>query len=170
MGIMVVLYIFDEGQCDPKKCTAKKLLRFKLAQPLASLRRLPRGSVVLNPHSEKSISCEDSEAANRHGLVVLDLSWKNIESFPKLGDDFHSRSLPYLLAANPVNWGKPMKLTSAEAFAAALYIMGYKEQARKVLEKLSWGLGFLELNKEPLERYSDAKTSAEIVAIQSDYI
>ncbi len=170
MGVMVVLYIFDEGQCDPKKCTAKKLLRFKLAQPLASLRRLPRGSVVLDPHSEKSISREDSEAANRHGLVVLDLSWKNIESFPKLGEGFRSRSLPYLLAANPVNWGKPMKLTSAEAFSAALYIMGYKEQATKVLEKLSWGLGFLELNKEPLERYSDAKTSAEVVVIQSDYI
>jgi pre-rRNA-processing protein TSR3 len=69
-----------------------------------------------------------------------------------------------------VNWGKPMKLSSAEAFAAALYIMGFKEQASKVLEKLSWGLGFLELNREPLERYSEARTSAEVVAIQSDYI
>ena len=63
-----------------------------------------------------------------------------------------------------------MKLSSAEAFAAALYIMGFKEQATKVLEKLSWGLGFLELNHEPLERYSEARTSAEVVAIQSDYI
>jgi pre-rRNA-processing protein TSR3 len=170
MGVMVVLYIYDEGQCDPKKCTAKKLLRFKLAQPLASLRRLPRGSIVLDPHSEKAISREDSEAALKHGLVVLDLSWKNIESFPKLGEDFRSRSLPYLLAANPVNWGKPMKLTSAEAFAAALYIMGFEGQAVRVLEKLSWGLGFLELNHEPLVRYSEAKTSAEVVAIQSDYI
>jgi len=170
MGIMVVLYIYDEGQCDPKKCTARKLLRFKLAQPLASLRRLPRGSVVLDPHSEKAVSREDSEAAERHGIVVLDLSWKNIESFPKLGEEYRSRSLPYLLAANPVNWGKPMKLTSAEAFAAALYIMGFKEQAKRVLEKLSWGLGFLELNREPLERYSEARTSAEVVAIQADYI
>jgi ribosome biogenesis protein Tsr3 len=32
------------------------------------------------------------------------------------------------------------------------------------------GLGFLELNREPLTRYSEAKTSAEVVAIQSDYI
>ena len=80
------------------------------------------------------------------------------------------RALPYLLAGNPVNFGRPFKLNSAEAFAAALYILGYKEQAEKVLSKFNWGHSFLELNKEPLEEYSKAKNSREIVEIQGHYI
>ena len=69
-----------------------------------------------------------------------------------------------------MNFGRPLKLNSAEAFAAALYILGYKEQAERVLSKFNWGHSFLELNKEPLEEYATAKNSAEIVEIQSHYI
>jgi pre-rRNA-processing protein TSR3 len=54
--------------------------------------------------------------------------------------------------------------------AAALYIVGFKEQAKALLSKFSFGEQFLILNQEPLERYSQAKTSAEVVSIQSDYI
>ncbi len=75
-----------------------------------------------------------------------------------------------MLAGNPVNFGKPFKLNSAEAFAAALYIFGKKEQAEKVMSKFNWGHSFLELNREPLEEYSTAKNSTEIVEMQSHYI
>ncbi len=80
------------------------------------------------------------------------------------------RALPYLLAGNPVNFGRPFKLNSAEALAAALYILGCKKQAEKVMSKFNWGHSFLELNKEPLEEYATAKNSTEIVKIQSHYI
>ena len=43
------------------------------------------------------------------------------------------RMLPLLLAANPVNWGKPGRLTTAEAMAAVLYLLGRQEQAEQIL-------------------------------------
>jgi pre-rRNA-processing protein TSR3 len=166
----VRLYVYDEGQCDPKKCTGKKLVRFNLAQEISSLRRAPNRAVVLTPFSEKSISREDRPAAEAHGLLVMDLSWNQIDDFPVLRKDLRQRSLPYMLAANPVNWGHPFKLSSVEALAAALYIMGYQEQALQALAKFSWGEQFIKLNQEPLDRYAEAETSAEVVRIQMEYV
>lgn len=167
---LVPIYVYDEGQCDPKRCTAKKLVRLGIAKEVHDLRRVPRGCMVLDPASEKAVSAEDLRTVQSSGILVMDLSWKNIESFPKVGRGTLPRALPYLLAANPVNWGKPMKLSSAEAVAAGLYIVGLKDQARFLLSRFSFGEQFLILNHEPLERYSQAVTSAEVVAIQADYI
>jgi pre-rRNA-processing protein TSR3 len=125
---------------------------------------------VLNPFAEKALSMEDLSRAKKHGIVVLDLSWRNIENLPRMPSQLAQRGLPYLLAANPVNWGKPMQLSSVEALAASLYILGEKEHARTILSKFSWGLNFIDLNKEPLDRYSEAATSAEVVAIQNEYV
>ncbi len=166
----MALYVYDEGQCDPKRCTAKKMMRMGLANEVRHLRMVPWGCVVLDPAAEKAVSAEDSEAARAHGVLVMDLSWKNIDAFPKVGRSTRPRALPYLLAANPVNWGRPMRLSSAEAMGAALFIMGFEEEARSLLSKFSFGEQFLVLNKEPLERYAAARTSAEVVAIQADYV
>jgi pre-rRNA-processing protein TSR3 len=75
-----------------------------------------------------------------------------------------------LLAANPVNFGRPFRLTSAEAFAAALYILGEEEQSRDILTKFRWGCRFFELNEEPLSLYARAPDSAGVVAIQETYL
>ena len=166
----VPLFAYDEGHCDPKKCTARKMIRLGLVKELRSVRALPYGALVLNPTAEKAISREDVPMAVKHGLVVMDLSWNRIDSFPKLRNDLEQRALPLLFAANPVNWGKPQRLTSVEAMAAALFIMGFREEAEHLLGKFSWGEQFLRLNMEPLERYAAAETSAEVVRVQADYL
>jgi pre-rRNA-processing protein TSR3 len=61
-------------------------------------------------------------------------------------------------------------LSSVEALAAALYIVGEKEQAAGVLAKIGWGIRFLEVNREPLELYAAAGDSAEVIKIQELYL
>ena len=63
----VRLYIYDEKQCDPKKCTGRKLVRFNLAQEISSLRRIPHGAIVLTPWAEKAVSREDAARAAARG-------------------------------------------------------------------------------------------------------
>ena len=81
-----------------------------------------------------------------------------------------SRALPFIVAANPVNYGKPFKLTTLEAFAAALYILGDVEQAKEIMNIYKWGPHFLELNHEPLDEYRMAKNSEEVITIMKRYI
>jgi len=165
---MITLYAYDARECDPKKCTAKKMARFGLLTIVPNLKGFPRGCVLLTPIAKKAFSPEDREAAERHGLAVLDVSWKR-ERFPRAVGT-KARALPFLVAANPVNFGKPFKLSSVEALAAALYILGEVGQAEQLLSKFKWGPHFLDLNREMLDEYSKAKTSGEVVRAQALFI
>ncbi|MCL4169443.1 UNVERIFIED_CONTAM: hypothetical protein GTU68_065472, partial [Idotea baltica] len=80
------------------------------------------------------------------------------------------RLLPYLIAANPVNYGKPSKLSCAEALAAGLYILGWRDDARTLMGRFSWGNSFEKLNKELLEAYAECSSSAEILKVQDSYL
>ena len=167
----IKLIIYHLNDDDPKKCTAKKMDKFSLAKVVNNIKQIPKNAILLNPFSEKSISKEDLSIAQKSGIVALDCSWENAERiFRKLQKFCNSRALPYLLAANSVNYGKPFKLTTLEAFAATLYILGEKDQAKEILQIYKWAPHFLELNYNPLEDYLKAKDSKEIINIMDSYI
>ena len=165
----VRLYLYYARQCDPKKCSGIKLTKFDLARKYENIGETPKGAVLMDPAAEQALSRADN---TKRGIIVLDCSWEHAEeTFPLLEKfDLQRRALPYLLAANPVNFGRPFRLNSAEAFAAALFITGHEEQAKKVLSKFNWGHSFFELNEEPLADYAAAKNSAEVVKAQRLYI
>ncbi len=165
----IPLHLYHANQCDPKKCTGKKLARFGLAHMHKNPHKLPSGAIFLNPMAQQALSPADNY--NR-GIVVLDCSWEEVERiFPMLQRlRLEHRALPYMLAANPVNFGKPFKLGTVEAFAAALYILGNKKKSEEILNKFKWGHTFLELNCEPLTAYSMAKNSTEVVNIQNEFM
>jgi len=165
------LIVYHANEDDPKKCSAKKLHKFGFVKLETNIRRTPKNAVLLNPFAEKSLSKEDLEIAEKNGILAVDCSWKNAEkSFDYLDKRNHSRALPFLVATNPINYGKPFKLTTLEAIAAALYIFDNLELAEKILKLYKWGSNFLILNKEPLEDYRKAKDSKEIIKIMKQYI
>ena len=147
------------------------MAKFGFAKLETNIRKTPKDCILLNPFAKKSISKEDLPTAKKHGILAVDCSWKNAEtSFDFLVKKNRSRSLPFVLAANPVNYGKPFKLSTLEAFATTLYILDCVEQARDILNLYKWGPHFLVLNKEPLEEYLKADTSAEIIKIMNQYL
>jgi len=182
------LYAYDEGQCDPKKCTVRKLARAGLVKSVKVLRKIPHNTILLLPTAEKALSPADK--STKTSVTVLDCSWKKTETGGF--EDFlrrveqegwerkgkrgrrewgrRKRALPFLIAANPVNYGKPFLLSSAEALAAALFILGEQEQSQRVLGGFKWGNEFLRLNWERLLAYSGAKDSGEVVALQSGFL
>ena len=165
---MIPVIIHDKCQCDPKKCTAKRMLKFGLGKEAKTLSAVPSGSIVLSPFSKTALSPADIVHA-RKGLVVMDLTWTNIDEFPRVRGT-NERALPYLLASNPINWGRPMELNSAEAVLASLLILGEKEQAESFLGRFNWAPEFIRLNGSMLEDYSKAKDSSEVVRIQNEYL
>jgi len=122
---------------------------------------------VLNPFSERAFSPADRKRVEDFGLVALDCSWEHAEKILSKHVRGTSRCLPILIAGNPVNFGKATKLTTAEALAAALYIAGFKQEARELLSVFTWGHTFLELNYALLENYAAAQDSTEIIKMQN---
>lgn len=168
------LHVRYEGDDDPEKCSARKLDRFELVTLHRSTRSTPSG-IVLNPFADQALSpadrpaTQDEKSATSHRLVALDCSWETAKAEAFRLDGPH-RSLPFLVAANPVNFGTPFQLNTVEAFAGALSILGYREQAEEILGKFNWGHTFLELNDEPLRRYAECSDSAEVIDVQSEYL
>ena len=167
----IKLYVYHTNQCNPKRCTGKKLARLEHVSLLRNFKQIPHNCIILNPAAQKALSREDAKYANMHGIAVVDCSWEKAEELLfKLKNRGVSRALPYLVAANPTNFGKPFKLSTVEAFAAALYIVGNEDQAQRILGKFKWGLHFLQMNKQPLDEYFRASSSQEVVEAQKEFL
>ena len=104
-------------------------------------------------------------------IVAVDCSWEKAEdTFSMIKKGMRSRALPFLVAANPVNYGHPYKLTTVEALASTLVILGKRQQAESLLNLFSWGPHFLHLNKQPLADYQSARTSRDVIDAMKFYI
>lgn len=169
VGRPLPLYLYMAKQCDPKKCTAQRILRSKLAFPVRSLlkpQKIPYSSIVLNPHAQQFLLGADSQKFR--SLCVLDCSWRLAEKIFQLRRP-GNRRIPFLIAANPVNYGKP-KLCSAEAVVAALFILRQQTSVEEVLSSFRWGAEFMKLNSSRLEAYASTKTQEEMVSAETTQI
>ncbi|MDO5852132.1 MAG: DUF367 family protein [Methanobacteriaceae archaeon] len=165
------IVIYHSQECDPRRCTSIKLERQNKVNIVKNIRKLPYNAILLDAEADKSISPSDRERIEKYGISALDCSWKKLKksSFNFKSKKNH-RLLPFLVAANPVNYGKPCILSTAEALAASLYIIGFKKEAQDLMGIFKWGPHFITLNEKLLEAYSEAKTSTEIIKIQNEFL
>lgn len=117
------------------------------------------------------VSPTDREIIRDYGCAVVDCSWARLDDTPfNRMKTPHPRLLPFFVAANPINYGKPCELSCVEAIAATLFITGYPDEAKLYLGKFSWGHSFLELNKELLENYALCTNSEQVIEVQEKFL
>ncbi|KAJ3047697.1 hypothetical protein HK097_011293, partial [Rhizophlyctis rosea] len=167
--IPLPLAMWDFDHCDPKRCSGRKLARLDMLRTLRVGQRFK--GLVLTPKGKQSVSPADRTIVEQSGLCVVDCSWARVDEVPfdKIRSP-HERLLPYLVAANPVNYGRPFKLNCVEALAAALYITGYKSYGLRLLSKFKWGHAFYEINETVLDIYASCTDSASVIRAQTEYL
>ena len=110
--------------------------------------------------SESASRCSGRPAAfardyhliHSDGLAVVDCSWNRLDDVPFARiKSAAPRLLPWLVAANPVNYGAVQARRRRGASARGLYISGYRDAAELLMNKFKWGHGFITLNREVLE-------------------
>ncbi|KZP33868.1 DUF367-domain-containing protein [Athelia psychrophila] len=157
--------MWDFDHCDPRRCSGKKLSRLGLIKELKVGSRF-RG-IVVSPKGTQVISPADYDLVLEYGLAVVECSWARLDDVPfsKIASP-HERLLPYLIATNPTNYGKPWRLNCVEALAAAFYITGFDSYAERLLGCFGWGAAFWKVNRVYLERYKACKSAEEVTSAQ----
>ena len=164
--IKLSMLYFD--QCDPKKCTGKKMERLGLLKEIKFSRNY--GGILLTPNGKKICSIEDHDIIATKGICVIDCSWAKFEELHLDLHKIETRSLPFMVAVNPVNFGKAYKLSCVEAFAACLFLGGFEKEARFIMDHFKWGEHFFKVNEELLGKYKGIKSQEDIKEIQEKYI
>lgn len=75
-----------------------------------------------------------------------------------------------MVAVNPVNYGKPLKLSCVEAIAATLFLAGFEDDSKKLLSHFKWGVSFLDVNKDVFSLYQQCKLSEEIKIKEIEFL
>ncbi|KAI4280913.1 MAG: hypothetical protein L6R38_004072 [Xanthoria sp. 2 TBL-2021] len=152
---------WDLEHCDPKRCSGKRLMHFGMMRELSVGQKFQ--GVVISPNAKTLISPLDAPLLETYGAAVVECSWVRISEVPwsKIGGK-HERILPYLVAANPTNYGRPWRLNCAEALAATFFILGHEDWSEHVLQHFSYGRPFLEINAQVLKRYAACKDEKEV--------
>ena len=167
------LHVIHLNQDDPRKCTARALERRGHAILHYDAKYSPKRGVLLDPNSGVLLGPDDRVLMDRGAAIVaLDCSWKQLnESLSEISriNSLNHRTLPMVLAANPVSWGKPGRLSTAEALCVSLILLGRWEQARSIIRPFGFGDQFLSLNHEPLKAYSLARTNSELAQMQWEF-
>lgn len=160
------LYVLRRRGCDPSKCTGLKLVRKGLAELVVKVGEAPRGALILNPFAQRVLTPLDRGVAEARGVLAVDGSWEGADRLFSTRLRGAHRRLPMLVAGNPVNYGTPHKLSTLEALAAALFILGFPKACERLLSLYKWGRSFIELNRELLEAYSRARSEEEVRRVE----
>lgn len=160
---------WDLGHCDPKRCSGKKLMKLGLMRELHVGQR--HNGVIITPNGRTVVSPADRETLDAYGAAVVECSWARVKEIQwgKVGGRCE-RLLPYLVAANSVNYGKPWRLNCAEALAAAFYICGHPDWAAQIMEPFSYGAAFLEINSSLLRKYAACADAAEVKKTEAEWM
>ncbi|RMZ70531.1 Ribosome biogenesis TSR3 [Pyrenophora seminiperda CCB06] len=152
---------WDLGHCDAKRCSGKRLMRLGMMRELHVGQKF--AGVVVSPKAKKIVSRDDKHLVEQYGAAVVEASWNRIDEVPfgRIGGKCE-RLLPYLVAANPTNYGRPWRLNCVEALAACYYICGHAEWAESILSTFSYGQAFLDINAALLKRYMACENEEQI--------
>jgi pre-rRNA-processing protein TSR3 len=161
------LAMWDTGQCA-SACSGHWLAQHGYVQRMTV--GTPFRGIALSHHGTRTLSPADREQVDEYGLIVLDCSWTRTDEIPRSKLKAEHCLLPFLVAANRINYGRAYKLNDAEAFAAALYIVGHQQLAHDLLESFPYGEEFFKINREQLDAYAMCADSAEVVAAQEEYL
>ncbi|KAF4957326.1 hypothetical protein FGADI_3230 [Fusarium gaditjirri] len=160
---------WDLGHCDPKRCSGKKLMKLGMMRDLHLGQR--HNGVIITPNGKHTVSPADRDLMDQYGAAVVECSWARTQEvqWNKVGGKCE-RLLPYLVAANTVNYGKPWRLNCVEALAAAFYICGHSDWAEQILAPFSYGPSFLEINHSLLKRYAACADEAEVKKTEEEWM
>ena len=147
-------------QDDPAKCTAARMVKLGLA---VAVKKAPRGSILLDPFATSVLAPADARRSRT--VTAVDCSWRLADGVFGAFSGV-ARKLPPLLAGNPLNYSKQDTLSTVEALAGAMYILGDRDGARALLGRFKWGHTFYELNSGLLDEYccADRNNMSRIAA------